>query len=234
MHEYGVDPSNRAKVYFYLAIVASGTVALIKLIAFYALSLNGKTDAFIFISAAPIFYGLLTLFDKYLWKVHWIRKITGVNTPILEGRWIASIRSSWDEGKNIYKAKYVVKQTWSKVSIVGDFKASKSYSKSANFYIDNSSEKDLLYTYFNEPKGFAKDTMEKHNGQVRADISEDWNIIEGEYFTGRGRKNDGTITLEKLDGDFPVDLETISKTTEKSYSVLTPTTLEVEETQTVQ
>lgn len=40
-----------------------------------------------------IFYGL---FKEYGWKWDWLRRLTGVSTPVLSGHWAGTVQSDYD------------------------------------------------------------------------------------------------------------------------------------------
>lgn len=198
MHEYGVDPSNRVKVYFYLATFSTLVMSLVKYFATeLAPDFFGK-DTIVIMSTAPLYLLVLSLFDAKLWDTKISRFIFGISTPNLSGDWEAELLTSHDKGNTSHKAKFTIKQTWQKISIKGVFEGSDSYSKLANFYIDNSAEKDILFSYISEPRALSVKTMEIHHGLVRADITDCGKTIKGEYFSGRGRSNHGSIIFKKV------------------------------------
>ena len=53
--------------------------------------------------------------------------------------------------------------------------------------------------YVNEPKSGAVGTMNMHQGTAVLKLKEQ--ILEGDYYSGRGRQGIGSITLHKATGD---------------------------------
>jgi len=57
----------------------------------------------------------------------------------------------------------------------------------------------LIYDYLNEPKSDAVETMQMHRGTARLVLA-GADELEGDYYTGRGRKNAGSIRLRRKTG----------------------------------
>ncbi len=53
----------------------------------------------------------------------------------------------------------------------------------------------LIYEYVSEPNPGAVETLHIHYGTARVTLNDD--NLEGEYYTGRGRLNIGTIRLHR-------------------------------------
>ena len=53
----------------------------------------------------------------------------------------------------------------------------------------------VIYDYLNEPNQDAVDTMHIHRGTGRLLLIDD--RLEGDYYTGRDRRNTGTIRLQR-------------------------------------
>jgi hypothetical protein len=54
----------------------------------------------------------------------------------------------------------------------------------------------LIYDYLNEPNSDAVDTMHMHRGTARLVLTET-DKLEGDYYTGRDRKNTGAMKLRR-------------------------------------
>ena len=64
--------------------------------------------------------------------------------------------------------------------------------------VDNPSNIRIIYTYRNTPKSDAEETMQMHIGTTSLLLSNNGNKLEGQYYSGRGRLNTGTISLTKV------------------------------------
>lgn len=144
------------------------------------------------------FYGLLwKAFDLKLWTLkplHW-RNWLGV--PDLNGNWNALIDTTYEGEAIQVEGQVVIRQTWSRVSIVAEWGKSGSYSATAVLQKGPALRDELTYTYVNEPKGTAVATMAMHRGTTWLSISEDRTRMEGRYYSGRGRQQFGDISLER-------------------------------------
>ncbi|MGC2423187.1 MAG: hypothetical protein WA666_02405 [Nitrospirota bacterium] len=141
------------------------------------------------------FYGLFyTVFDKYLWRTELIRKIGLVNTPDFEGKWDGNLFSSF--GKNSYENVNVkIIQTWTKMQILLFTNKSQSHSLAAFISVNDPGGPSLIYQYQNNPKPNAINTMQIHYGTTKLNLTEQG--LEGEYYSGRGRQNYGSLSLKK-------------------------------------
>jgi hypothetical protein len=74
---------------------------------------------------------------------------------------------------------------------------SSSHSESASIVIDTPEGKYLSYQYINDPKSNAVETMSIHRGTVRLIFDEKKNTLEGEYYSGRGRQNFGSLSFKR-------------------------------------
>jgi len=72
-----------------------------------------------------------------------------------------------------------------------------SHSESASIVINAPEGKYLNYQYINDPKSNAVETMSTHRGTARLIFDEKKNTLEGEYYSGRGRQNFGSLYFVK-------------------------------------
>ena len=56
---------------------------------------------------------------------------------------------------------------------------------------------ELVYTFVNEPRANAAPTMEMHRGTTWLRLGESGRVMEGHYYSGRGRQLYGDIALER-------------------------------------
>lgn len=147
--------------------------------------------------ASPIFiFGMLSAgFEEFAWKWKAIRKIPGLCPPIIEGRWSAEFRSSYDDYKTVYPAEVNIKQSWSALSVTLKAEKSRSQSEVAAINVDDGGTCWLIYEYLNEPALEAKETMHAHRGTARLAVKSD--ELDGEYYTGRDRKTFGTLKFKR-------------------------------------
>ena len=93
MHDYSIDRHPKEKVLFLLALIAIIAAPLVKGLAEYLVSLLEVSTGW---SSAPVvavpvfglFGGLYFLFDRFLWKITFLRKLLLV--PDLNGKWVCA------------------------------------------------------------------------------------------------------------------------------------------------
>ncbi len=136
-------------------------------------------------------------FDKYIWKLPFLRRLGVVKVPNLAGEWNGHLKSSCDNFTKPYDIEVWITQTWTSISIDLRTSTSSSESNVASLVLRGNRPPKLIYTYENNPKGDAVGTMNKHSGTTVLRLECD-SRLTGEYYTGRGRKNHGTMELKKV------------------------------------
>ena len=202
MHDYSIDKHPKEKVLFFLALVAITSAPIIKELAEYLVSLLEVSTGW---SSAPIvavpvfglFAGLYFLFDKYLWKISWLRKVLLV--PDLNGKWRCNGHTNLKNAEQVdydWNATVSITQSWSKILIHLNTSQSESKSISASIYHEAGVGYRLLYQYNNKPNANELD-LNNHSGSAELLFTEDTVSASGSYYTDRHRTTVGTMILER-------------------------------------
>ncbi len=146
-------------------------------------------------SFAGLYSGLYWLFDRYVWKLGLFRKLNIVQLPNLNGKWVGEVKSSYSQDGSAHSVSVVILQRWSKMLVRLESEHSRSRSITASLRIADLPNPELSYQYVNEPKSDAPGTMEMHRGTANLELT--GSGLEGDYYTGRGRGEVGTIGLRK-------------------------------------
>ena len=141
-----------------------------------------------------IFYAA---FNKYLWRTRPFQRSGIVKTPDLRGVWSGTIDSSYDSYETQSAATLNIYQTWSGIRFTLETPLSKSFSINAMIVTENISAIEIYYEYRNEPRTEATNTMHIHYGTTRLSLSSDLRKLDGEYYTGRDRRNIGNLRFER-------------------------------------
>ena len=196
MHPYATDSKERRNAILWLALIS---IFLAYVLHLLPSRINAKWLWWIDIpSAMGVFGALYTFFDKKLWRWHFLRKLTIVRVPDINGSWVA-------EGKSVshketdFAGTVKIRQTWTHISITMETKHSRSYSITASLLVNQPGEITLSYEYRNEPKPNALPTMHAHRGTAVLYLKDE-NLLEGEYYSGRDRQNYGTLQLKRKAG----------------------------------
>ena len=138
-----------------------------------------------------LIYGFVySSYDRWLWRLPFLSRL-----PNLTGSWTGLVSSSRDPTAH-NQATLRVRQTWSKLIIELETQHSRSASSMACISLDGSPEPTLSYEYWNEPKGLAADTMQPHRGTAHLRLRASNRLLEGDYYTGRGRGTVGEMRFE--------------------------------------
>ena len=202
MHDYSIDKHPKEKVLFFLALVAITSAPIIKELAEYLVSLLEVSTGW---SSAPVvavpvfglFAGLYFLFDKYLWKISWLRKVLLV--PDLNGKWRCNGHTNLKNAEQVdydWNATVSITQSWSKILIHLNTSQSESKSISASIYHEAGVGYRLLYQYNNKPNANELD-LNNHSGSAELLFTEDTVSASGSYYTDRHRTTAGTMILER-------------------------------------
>ena len=146
-------------------------------------------------SFAGSYSGLYWLFDRYVWKLGLLSKLNLVQLPDLNGKWVGEVKSSYGQGGSAHSVSVVILQRWSKILVRLESEHSRSRSIAASLRTADLPNPELSYQYVNEPKPDAPVTMEMHRGTATLELT--GSGLEGDYYTGRGRGEVGTIKLRK-------------------------------------
>ena len=202
MHDYSIDKHPKEKVLFFLALVAITSAPIIKELAEYLVSLLEVSTGW---SSAPVvavpvfglFAGLYFLFDKYLLKISWLRKVLLV--PDLNGKWRCNGHTNLKNAEQVdydWNATVSITQSWSKILIHLNTSQSESKSISASIYHEAGVGYRLLYQYNNKPNANELD-LNNHSGSAELLFTEDTVSASGSYYTDRHRTTVGTMILER-------------------------------------
>jgi len=208
VHNYSLDSDIKTKTVWILTIISVILIFIIGIVAnmfginFIPLQINLENIIKIAIKLASfslIFVLLYLLFDKFLWKTTFIKKIHGI--PDFNGKWEGNfISNRMDENSNNYtgSCNLIVKQTWGKISIVSNFEKSTSYSKSAYININGVDGITLSFDYNNKAEKTNDSNLKQHNGHNDFTYIESENKLRGNYFNDKNRETNGIIEVIKL------------------------------------
>jgi len=202
MHDYSIDRHPKEKVLFLLALIAIIAAPLVKGLAEYLVSLLEVSTGW---SSAPVvavpvfglFGGLYFLFDRFLWKITFLRKLLLV--PDLNGKWVCAGCTSLKNGEPVnfdWNSVVSITQSWSKILIHLKTSQSESKSISASIYHEAGVGYRLLYQYNNKPNADELD-LSNHSGSAELLFSEDIESASGSYYTDRHRTTVGTMRLRR-------------------------------------
>ena len=189
MHSY--DLEGRRWIYGGLAVLSVLFVWLLDVGLDYA-----NIDPPWWLSAPPFagFYTVLYwIFDRHVWRWRILRRLRLLSVPDLNGMWTGEIDSSFGEEGTNRDVKVNIMQRWASILITLQAGESSSRSTMAAFKTRDTDSPELTYTYLNEPRGRATDTMQMHRGTCTLRVASD--RLEGDYYTGRGRGTVGELKL---------------------------------------
>ena len=193
MHSY--DAPGRQWVYIAIALLSVPPVWTVA----FAIEAMGVNPAWWMTtpSYGAFYTAFYWLFDRHVWRVKYLRQSGLVKIPNLNGRWVGSADWSYGSGSSTQPVSLSVTQTWSRIMIKLDSDYSSSYSEAGAIRNLDLDTPELIYMYWNEPKSHATHSMEAHRGTVILELSKD--ILIGPYYTGRGRREIGTIKVSRGD-----------------------------------
>ena len=195
MHPYSTDSNEREQLLLGLAVLAVVTALGLSL----ALQATRLTVPWWFDAPSTMgFYGIFfKCFDKSVWRWPSIRWTHLLKVPILSGEWHGHLLSSFDGGKKPHEVTVRINQTWTRIMILLSSTTSDSHSLTASIQVQAPEGVVLTYQYENQPKPGAVNTMEIHIGTARLVFADD-RVLEGYYYSGRGRREFGSVHLERI------------------------------------
>ena len=147
----------------------------------------------------------ILVFRKWIWKLNFIIKITGIDN--LQGEWTGILHSNYDDKDHVVE-KIIIKQSFNKYKLVMETKESKSQSDICEIKINEFGRMELQYLYKNE----SPVTLRKKNPMhfAVADLEYKEKKLIGVYWTDReienGKNTRGTMELTKISSKGNYDL----------------------------
>jgi len=197
MHPYSLDTPERKTIPLLLAVVAimaawTLNVILVRL----QLTVPWWLDAPSVMGFYGLFYGF---FDARLWRWSFLRSIRLVKVPVLAGQWVGTCKSSFNNHSQQFDIEANIRQAWTSIQVSLVAAESRSHSIVGSISLDTSAGPTLSYQYQSEPRSDSPTTMQIHYGTTTLAIGPD--TLEGEYYSGRGRQNTGSISLRRVKSD---------------------------------
>jgi hypothetical protein len=115
-----------------------------------------------------------------------------VITPDWNGNYKCILKSSFDHFAAGTSFEIHLKQDWDSICIAAETEFSSSHSLSGSFSINDSLCAVFTYEYINIPKNDSLDSMHIHKGIASIYLNKD--LLQGEFYTGRGRNTYGVFT----------------------------------------
>ncbi|QQS16038.1 MAG: hypothetical protein IPK84_01620 [Candidatus Moraniibacteriota bacterium] len=191
MHPYSTDTAERRFVPLLLSVAAILTAwGFGHLLEILNIAVPWWFDAPSVMGFYAIFYNL---FDNYLWRWNLLRFLRLVKTPCISGEWHGTAVSSFNNEQQEVSLR--IKQTWTSIELILTAPESQSHSLIAAFSLESPGGSMLTYQYQSDPRMGSPDSMQIHYGTTRLMIK--GNLIEGDYYSGRGRQNTGTLSLQQ-------------------------------------
>ena len=191
MHSYELDGRGRVAI-----VLAAASVLLVWLSDVMLRYLGIEPRWWLSLPSFGGFYGVLHwLFDHYLWRWGVFGTVGLARVPNLNGQWTGEVRSSYVPDGATLSVRVLIRQRWSKLAIRLEATQSRSDSIFARLRTGDVVHPTLDYMYVNEPGAGSQETMHAHRGTAMLELKD--GALEGEYYTGRGRREIGTIQLRR-------------------------------------
>lgn len=214
MHTYSTDNDLRPKIYGGLALIAYGITILVEL-ATSALSTILPFAAGVVVSWGLAFAFVWKIHDRWFWKTR-IAQVLGITrVPNLNGKWEGYIVTSYkgeipdealhpdnDPSKDGQKllSWLDIDQTWRKINVHFETTQTPSDSNGATMLIEEGKWPSLSYQYENEGSPLVEG-LDMHFGTASLEYRNggETDTLEGLYYTGPGRDNNGLMYFERTD-----------------------------------
>jgi SMODS-associating 2TM, beta-strand rich effector domain len=194
-HAYSVDSAERRRLPLFFALLAVlAAIGVSRLLS----CIGARPPEWISAPDALAFYGVFYLvFDRFIWRWAWVRNLGISKIPNISGEWRGQVASANNDAPGFGTPKDItlsIRQSWTEILVKAETTQSISCSLSAHMLVADGYV--LGYEYLNEPRAGAPDTMHAHRGSTRLSFDGKDSLV-GEYYTGRDRKNFGTLSLKR-------------------------------------
>lgn len=214
MHTYSTDNDLRPKIYGGLALLAYGITILVDVIT-NELSTVLPFAAGLVISWGLAFTAVWKIHDRWFWKTRIAKALGITRVPNLNGKWEGWIITSYEgeipedalypdddpseDGQKL-KAWLDIDQTWRKINVHFETTQTPSDSNGATMLTDEGKWPSISYQYENEGSPLVEG-LDMHFGTASLEYRDegDTETLEGLYYTGPGRENNGLMYFERAD-----------------------------------
>jgi SMODS-associating 2TM, beta-strand rich effector domain len=165
--------------------IVAGVTAALGLLLVIASGQDGASTFLKTYSYAVTITTLLFLaYDRWLWHLSMIRKLTG--KPDLRGTWKGSLQSSFKRnGQVIPPIPFILRitQTASSIKLTLFTEESSSITDQARLSKDSDGRWKVTWTYSNAPRPSVRDRSDRHLGAAEVFVASDG--LRGSYYTDR-------------------------------------------------
>lgn len=214
MHTYSTDNDLRPKVYGVLALLAYGITILVELVTTALSTVLPFAVGFV-VSWGLAFTVVWKIHDRWFWKTRIARALGFTRVPNLNGKWEGWIVTSYEgdiddqalhpdnapsEDGQKMKAWLDIDQTWRKINVHFETTQTPSDSNGATMLTEKGKWPSLSYQYEN-PGSPLVEGLDMHFGTASLEYRDegDRETLEGLYYTGPGRDNNGLMYFEQVD-----------------------------------
>lgn len=206
MHFYSVNSKIRSSVNFFLIIMSALIFFVFEEVGLIKLLINIESGSPVIselsrfslfsIACTPvlIYKTLFCIFNKYFWKISFIKRMTGV--PDLNGRYKGKLISTFN--KKEIDMELCISQTFTQISFTSIFDNSISNSSLARILRDEESIACFDFIYDSDSNDIDVETGH-HTGVNTLNFNKKNKKLSGRYFNDRGyQPNKGRIELKKI------------------------------------
>ena len=194
MHGYAIDSRERVlvvRILFMASALVSGAAAM--LIPSDFIPMRWLLP----IPSIGLLFGVsYWAFDNWLWRWQFLRVMRLIKVPDLSGAWTGTIASSYSGFENNQQVTVKIEQTWTSMVVHLNAVESRSWSVTASLLTNAPEGLALTYLFDNEPKAESVDTMHRFRGTAVL-VSTATGLLEGYYYTDRGRETYGSLKLHR-------------------------------------
>ena len=185
------------KIYLYIYVLAAVITFMLRSIFILnrqGISLQNDITAKSIIDACFFAVGpaivCINIFNKYIWKLSFVRKIFSINLPYIEGRWEGTLLSTYTQHKKRHKIVIEFNQTLTRTSVWYYDENAITHSIVADTVLDeDGGPAKVLCIYDNNPIINRDTGLRRHIGVMELFVLADENKIRGTYFNNPVQKN---------------------------------------------
>lgn len=150
-----------------------------------------------FFAVAPALVGI-DIFNKYIWKISFIRRMFSIDLPYIEGRWEGTLLSTYTQHKKKHKIVIEFNQTLTRTSVWYYDENAITHSVVADIILnEDGGPAKVLCIYDNNPIKNRDVGLHRHIGVMELFVLADEDKIRGTYFNNPIQKNTyGEINVE--------------------------------------
>lgn len=196
-----IDTRTPAVTRLYLVVYAALVVAYYSLAVGWSAPPDIKSTATAFMTPVAPALLFVVVFERYLWRPRYVRRLLSITTPLLDGRWEGWVLSSWSDHAVKHPIAIEIDQTLSTTQLWYFDANAVTHSLAIGIESLGAGSPARIYVaYHNRPHAAQYDDLHTHSGMMELNADRDGRRLWGIYYNNPHQRNTyGELWVKRVD-----------------------------------